>query len=224
MEREPPSQICSWIDIIKIEVVLPRESCLLLENRSLGGTNSFCPSRAGIQTELTVNRLEATAVPCRRETQDVFIASVTEVNYDKIRVELIQCWSYNHAQAVEMDIQEIIREWKKDPEFVARVGMILCHYGMVRGTSRENDKPVEAVRVTADQARIETLRREYEAFPGICRIAVEAREGLLCPGDDLLFLLVAGDIREHVKPVLAELLDRIKTEGVQKEEFLAESP
>jgi hypothetical protein len=34
----------------------------------------------------------------------------------------------------------------------------------------------------------------------------------------LLELVVAGDIREHVKPVLAELLDRIKAEGVKKEE------
>ena len=39
------------------------------------------------------------------------------------------------------------------------------------------------------------------------------------PGDDLLFLIVAGDIRENVKPALADLLDRIKSEAVTKQEL-----
>ena len=38
-------------------------------------------------------------------------------------------------------------------------------------------------------------------------------------GDDLLFLIVAGDIRENVKPALGELLDRIKSEAVTKQEL-----
>lgn len=36
------------------------------------------------------------------------------------------------------------------------------------------------------------------------------------PGDDPLFIIVAGDVRENVKPVLAKLLDRIKAEAVTK--------
>ncbi len=46
----------------------------------------------------------------------------------------------------------------------------------------------------------------------------EAREGKLYPGDDLLFIIVAGALREDVKPVLAEVLDRIKDEAVSKTE------
>ena len=42
---------------------------------------------------------------------------------------------------------------------------------------------------------------------------------MLRPGDDLLFLVVAGDIREHVKATFAELLDRIKAEAVLKQEY-----
>ena len=41
------------------------------------------------------------------------------------------------------------------------------------------------------------------------------------PGDDLLFILVAGDIRENIKPVLADLLDRIKSEAIRKTEIKA---
>ncbi|MFA6687564.1 MAG: molybdenum cofactor biosynthesis protein MoaE [Desulfuromonas sp.] len=112
----------------------------------------------------------------------------------------------------------LIQEWKQGPDFVKHVGMVLSHHGLVRGTTRVGGAPVECVRVTPDNARIEALRCEFERRPGIYRIAAKACEGCLYPGDNLLYLVVAGDIREHVKPVLAELLDRIKAEAVQKEE------
>jgi molybdopterin synthase catalytic subunit len=50
-------------------------------------------------------------------------------------------------------------------------------------------------------------------------VLVEAKSGTLQPGDALLFIVVVGDIRENVKPVLAELLDRIKSEAVSKTEY-----
>lgn len=121
-----------------------------------------------------------------------------------------------------MKIQEIIGQWKEDPEFIRNVGMVLCHYGTVRGTSRKGGKTVVSVNVTPDDERIEALRRECEQRPGIHRIAVEAHGGLLRPGDDLLYILVAGDFRENVKAVLSELLERIKTEAVTKEEMLTD--
>jgi len=120
-----------------------------------------------------------------------------------------------------MKIQETIAQWKEDPEFIKNVGMVLSHYGMVRGTSRDGAKPVTAVKVTPNFEHIEALRLECLKRPGIFRIAVEAHGGMLYPGDDLLYIIVAGDIRENVKAVLAELLDRIKSEGVTKEEILA---
>jgi molybdopterin synthase catalytic subunit len=49
-------------------------------------------------------------------------------------------------------------------------------------------------------------------------VIVETCEGTLKPGDDLLFIVVAGALREDVKPVLAELLDRVKDEAVTKSE------
>ena len=70
--------------------------------------------------------------------------------------------------------------------------------------------------------QIEVLRQEFLQYPGIYDIVVEAHEGLLQPGDDLLFIVVAGDIREHVKPVLSDLLERIKSEAVSKEEHGAD--
>ncbi len=117
-----------------------------------------------------------------------------------------------------MDITKTIAEMKKDPLFAENVGMILIHNGVVRAWSRKDRSSVSSVEVSPDRDRIEALRKEYEQKPGIYKIAVEARSGNLRPGDDLLFIIVAGDIRENVKPVLAELLDRIKAEAVVKSE------
>ena len=39
------------------------------------------------------------------------------------------------------------------------------------------------------------------------------------PATTCSFLVVAGDIREHVKATFAELLDRIKAEAVIKQEY-----
>lgn len=121
-----------------------------------------------------------------------------------------------------MDISQTIRELKQRPEFTDNVGMILIHNGVVRNWSRTDRARVTALEVTPDHDRIEGLRQEYLQRPGIWEIVIEARSGTMQPGDDLLFIVVAGDIRENIKPVLAELLDRIKAEAVQKREIMAE--
>lgn len=76
-----------------------------------------------------------------------------------------------------------------------------------------------SLEVTPDQTVIDALVREYSSRPGIFRIVVEAWAGRFQPGDDLLFIIVAGDVRQHVNPVLAEILERIKAEGVRKREI-----
>ncbi len=118
-----------------------------------------------------------------------------------------------------MDINATIAALKARPDFDDHVGMILIHNGTVRSWSRADGKTVTAVEVTVDHERIDRLRREFLQYQGIYDIIIETREGLRRPGDDLLYILVAGDIREHVKEVLARLLDRIKAEAVSKREL-----
>lgn len=120
-----------------------------------------------------------------------------------------------------MDISKAIRQLKQEPGFADSVGMVLVHNGTVRSWSRKDKQQVSALEVTPDQEKIQELILEFSAKPGIFRIVVEARSGLFQPGDDLLFIIVAGDVREHVKPVLSELLERIKAEGVSKREIPA---
>lgn len=120
-----------------------------------------------------------------------------------------------------MDISKKIAELKQDPNFAENVGMILVHNGIVRGTSRGDGASVSAMEVKNDYDKIEQIRQDIENLPGIYKVVVEANEGVMKPGDDVLFLIVAGDIRENVKPALALLLDRIKSEAVTKKEHKA---
>jgi len=118
-----------------------------------------------------------------------------------------------------MDITKTIAALKKEPCFADNVGMVLIHNGVVRAWSRKDRSSVSHVDVAANPKKLTALRDEYEKKPGIYRIIIEAQTGRLKPGDDLLFIVVAGDIREHVKPVLSELLDRVKAEAVIKTEY-----
>ncbi|MDP2848756.1 MAG: molybdenum cofactor biosynthesis protein MoaE [Humidesulfovibrio sp.] len=118
-----------------------------------------------------------------------------------------------------MDISHAIAELKKQPGFTDNVGMILVHNGVVRGWSRKDHADITAIEITPDQAKIKALCEEFEKRPGIFRAIAHANSGLMQPGDDVLFLIVAGDIRENVKPALADLLDRIKSEAVTKREI-----
>ncbi len=118
-----------------------------------------------------------------------------------------------------MDTTKILAEIKQRPGFTDHVGMILVHNGVVRGWSRDDHKKVQRVLVTPNLERMQSICRSLEHNPGIFCIHAEAAAGELKPGDDLLFLVVAGDIREHVKATFAELLERIKAEAVVKQEI-----
>lgn len=120
-----------------------------------------------------------------------------------------------------MDISKKIAELKRQPGFQDNVGMILIHNGVVRNWSRKDKGLVQALEVTPDFTKIEAIRQEFLQREGIFDIIIEAKNGRFQPGDDLLFLIVAGDIRENIKPVLAELLDRVKAEAIHKREILS---
>ncbi|MEA2101009.1 MAG: molybdenum cofactor biosynthesis protein MoaE [Thermodesulfobacteriota bacterium] len=97
------------------------------------------------------------------------------------------------------------------------VGMILCHYGVVRGSSRDG-RPVNRLRVEVNRDMVKKIVREQKKRPGICEILVETREGELMVGDDLMAIVVAGDIRDNIIPVLSDTLNAIKTQAIKKEE------
>ncbi|BBO90501.1 molybdenum cofactor biosynthesis protein MoaE [Desulfosarcina ovata] len=117
-----------------------------------------------------------------------------------------------------MNADTLISKIKAHPDY-AQVGMILCHNGVVRGTSRDG-RPVSGLRVAVDIERLAQVLAEHRGLPGIVDIQVEiAGDRDLTVGDDVMMLVVAGDVRENVIDVLTRTLNAIKTTVTAKTEF-----
>jgi len=114
------------------------------------------------------------------------------------------------------DIDDWIREVKSQPGSAA-IGMILAHQGIVRGTSRSGE-PVKGMSLSADLTRFEEVLTEAGTWPGIFAVRGWVNEGELLVGDDIMKLVVAGDIREHVFEGLRRLVSLIKTDVVGESE------
>lgn len=117
-----------------------------------------------------------------------------------------------------MDINRMIERIKAHPDF-HKAGMIASHLGIVRSFSREG-KAVSGVDVHFDSKKIEEIVRDIRSRPGIVDILIETNSGYLKVGDDILAVVVAGDIRDQVFPALIDAVNRIKSEAATKEENL----
>lgn len=119
-----------------------------------------------------------------------------------------------------MNADALISSLKTHPDY-DQVGMILCHNGVVRGSSRDG-RQVTGLRVTVDRNRMAEVLSEHRSRPGIIDIQVEiAADKDLAIGDDVMLLAVAGDIRENVIDALTDTLNAIKSTVTAKTEYFA---
>ncbi|MCF8081214.1 MAG: molybdenum cofactor biosynthesis protein MoaE [Desulfobacterales bacterium] len=119
-----------------------------------------------------------------------------------------------------MNIEPMLQRIKARPDF-SGAGMVLIHNGVVRATSRDGRK-VTGLRVSVDHARLASVVSSARKKPGIVAVEVEIAEDRdLSVGDDVMVLIVAGDVRENVLAVLSETLDAIKTTVTKKTEFFS---
>jgi len=117
-----------------------------------------------------------------------------------------------------MDIKQLVGVIKNHPDY-EKAGMILCHNGIVRSTSRDG-KSVTGLTVQVDHARLRSIIKKHKQDPGIIEILVEIQENQrLSVGEDVMYLVVAGDIRENVIHTLQDTLDAIKSTATKKTEF-----
>ena len=120
-----------------------------------------------------------------------------------------------------MQIAKMLGDIKKHPDF-GKAGMVLCHNGVVRATTRDG-RQVTGLRVAVNHAKLKQIVHEQSQKPGIIDIRVDIVENQnLSVGDDIMYLVVAGDIRENVISVLKETLDAIKRQVTQKTEFFTD--
>lgn len=122
-----------------------------------------------------------------------------------------------------------IDTWLKEAkahESAPRIGMYLTHNGVVRQSAKaqvrlgEADaKPVIGMLFSYDQAAVDAIIAETYKMDGIYYIKVWLNEGELSVGDDIMYVLIGGDIRPHVVDALQYLVGRIKSECVAETEL-----
>ncbi len=122
-------------------------------------------------------------------------------------------------------IDQWLREAKEDPS-ASECGMYLIHNGTVRQTARakvrqgaENSAAVTGMNFRFDAGKIDQAVRKAREMPGIYYIRVWLNEGHLALGDDIMLVLVGGDIRPHVIDALQTLVGTIKNECVLEQEL-----
>ena len=118
-----------------------------------------------------------------------------------------------------------LAEAKADPS-AADCGMYLVHNGTVRQTARakvrqgaENTQAVTGMSFSYDPEKLEQAVRAAKEMEGIFYVRVWLNEGELTLGDDIMFVLVGGDIRPHVIDALQSLVGTIKNECVTEKEL-----
>ena len=111
-------------------------------------------------------------------------------------------------------------------EHAGEIGMYLLHNGVVRETARsqvrEGDrqaKRVSGMRFSYDEEKVKEAVEEARRLPGIYHIRVWLNHGELNVGDDLMQVLVGGDIRPHVVAALESLVTALKIRCVKEEEL-----
>jgi molybdopterin synthase catalytic subunit len=117
-----------------------------------------------------------------------------------------------------MDLAGMIADIRRLSDF-SKAGMLLCHNGVVRGHARDGRKVI-GLRVAVDHVRLDRILVEQKKRAGIIDIRVAIAEDRdLAVGDDVMLLVVAGDIRENVIAVLTDTLNLIKTTVTEKTEY-----
>lgn len=117
-----------------------------------------------------------------------------------------------------------VREAKQH-ESAPKIGMYLTHNGVVRQSARaqvrdgkKDTKPVTGMIFSYDQQKVDQVIKETYQQEGIYYIRVWLNEGELQMGDDIMYVLIGGDIRPHVIDALQYLVGRIKNECVSEHE------
>ena len=117
-------------------------------------------------------------------------------------------------------IDEWLREAKADPA-ASEVGMFLTHNGVVRQTpkakvrkGRDDGSTVKGLEFYYDAEKVEAVIKETYKLNGIFYVRAWLNEGQLEVGDDIMYVLIGGDIRPNVVDALQFLVGKVKTECV----------
>ena len=126
---------------------------------------------------------------------------------------------------VPPSMDQWLAEAKAD-ESAPRCGMYLAHNGVVRELPKklvregvDDGTKVTGMNFSYDAQALEEARNEALTWEGIEYVRVWLNEGTLQVGDDIMYVLIGGDIRPHVIDALQGLVGKIKNEMVKEIEI-----
>ena len=123
-----------------------------------------------------------------------------------------------------VDINQWLLEAKEDPS-AEKCGMYLTHNGVVRGTTKASvregavDTGVKGMIFSYDEKAVAEAVEETKKMPGIYFVRTWLNSGELSVGDDIMYVLIGGDIRPHVVDALEYLVSKLKNECVKEQEI-----
>ncbi|MHA1410008.1 MAG: molybdenum cofactor biosynthesis protein MoaE [Candidatus Odinarchaeia archaeon] len=123
----------------------------------------------------------------------------------------------------EVTFNELLEKIKKSKD-LSEAGAIVSFIGIVRSTTK-NGKKVKGLFIEAWEEKANNtlmkIAKELSNKKGITDVIIYHLVGELNVGDDIVYVLIAGDHRENVFPVLKEAVERYKNEvEVWKKEIL----
>ena len=105
-------------------------------------------------------------------------------------------------------------------------GMYLTHNGTVRRTAKakvrygaEHAQDVTGMLFSYDVEKVNAVVADAYKMEGIYYIKIWLNEGHLQVGDDIMYVLIGGDIRPRVVDALHYLVGRVKNECVVETEL-----
>ena len=113
----------------------------------------------------------------------------------------------------------------KAHESAPKIGMYLTHNGIVRQSAKakvrygEDAKDVTGMIFSYDQEKVDAVLADARNLEGIYYIRVWLNDGELQVGDDIMYVLIGGDIRPRVVDALNYIVGRIKNECVVETEL-----
>jgi len=114
-----------------------------------------------------------------------------------------------------LSLPEVIEKAKEDPDF-RRVGAITLFIGVVRGENQNGDTvqklELEAYEEKAKEV-LTNICNDLRKKKGIVDVQIHHFLGEFNVGEDLVYVLVVGDHRKNLFPVLEEAVERYKAEA-----------
>ena len=123
-------------------------------------------------------------------------------------------------------MEDWLREAKNSPDAL-KIGMFLIHNGVVRQSPKakvrqgiDDGSSVKGMEFTYNQEKVNVAIKETLKMDGIFYIKVWLNEGQLELGEDIMYILIGGDIRPNVINGLEFLVEKIKRECVTEIEIM----